>query len=47
MPPAYAAEGPPFEPVRGQGVRQIFGPGTRIPAAALTIINDLSEDLAK
>jgi len=29
-----------------QGVRQIFGPGTRIPAAARTIISDLMDDLA-
>ena len=29
------------------GVRQIFGPGTRVPAAARTIIADLTEDLQK
>ena len=28
------------------GVRQVFGPGTRIPGAARTIIADLAADLA-
>jgi len=29
------------------GVKAVFGPGTRIPAAARTIIGDLEEMLAK
>ena len=30
-----------YEFLHGVGVKQIFGPGTRIPAAARTIISDL------
>ena len=33
--------------LHASGVRQIFGPGTRIPAAARTIIGDLAADLAE
>ena len=35
-----------YEFLYGRGVRQIFGPGTRIPAAAKTIIDDLETDFA-
>ena len=36
-----------YEFLHDKGVRQIFGPGTRIPAAARTIISDLRSDLAE
>ena len=36
-----------YEFLHGEGVTQIFGPGTRIPAAARTIINDLNVKLEK
>ena len=35
-----------YEFLQERGVRQIFGPGTRIPAAARAIIADLEEVLA-
>ena len=36
-----------YEFLHEAGVRQIFGPGTRIPAAARTIVRDLTEELEK
>jgi len=35
-----------YEFLHERGVSAIFGPGTRIPAAARSIINDLTEELA-
>jgi len=35
-----------YEFLYSEGVRQIFGPGTRVTAAARTIVADLAEDLA-
>ena len=36
-----------YEFLHDKGVKQVFGPGTRIPGAARTIISDLSVELAK
>jgi methylmalonyl-CoA mutase len=34
-----------YEFLYSEGVRQVFGPGTRVPAAAKTIVSDLTEDM--
>ena len=36
-----------YEFLHDAGVRQVFGPGTRIPGAARTIISDLTADLER
>ena len=36
-----------YEFLYSHGVKNVFGPGTRVPAAARTIIADLVSDLAK
>ena len=36
-----------YEFLYNVGVKNVFGPGTRVPAAARTIIGDLAADLEK
>ena len=36
-----------YELLHDAGVAAVFGPGTRIPAAGLAILNDLSAQLNK
>ncbi len=36
-----------YEFLYGVGVKAIFGPGTRVPMAAITVIDKIEENLAK